>query len=112
MLLAKVDITTKLWPKSTKIYFLAILPVHPEVKKRSEVAGHATETSLNDTETANLKILEDGPCSTSQILDKLGLESRTGAFRRNVKNLMDIGFIEYLYPENPKYPNQKYRLKQ
>ena len=68
------------------------------------------EISLNDTEKAILEILEEGPCSTSELLKKLGLESRTGAFRRNVKKLMDNGLIEYMYPDNPKHPDQKYRL--
>ena len=101
-----------------RAYFLAILPVHPDIKARGEAGGHAqghaggraTEISLNDTEKAILEILEEGPCSTSELLEKLGLESRTGAFRRNVKNLMEKGVIEYVYPDNPKHPEQKYRL--
>lgn len=111
-----------------RTYFLAILPVHPEMKERGQAGGEAkgevrgraggqargraTEISLNDTEKAILEILKGGPCSTSELLDKLGLESRTGAFRKNVKNLMENNLIEYIYPDNPKHPNQKYRLKQ
>lgn len=95
-------------------YFLAVLPVHPEMKVgghvRGQAEGHATEISLNDTEKAILEILKGGPCSTSELLANLGLENRTGAFRRNVKNLMENGLIEYIYPDNPKHPNQKYRL--
>jgi len=103
-----------------RTYFLAILPVHPEVKKRGEsgghvrgqAEGHAPKISLNDTEKAILEVLEGGPCSTSELLEKLGIESRTGAFRRNIKNLMENELIEYVYPDNPKHPDQKYRLKQ
>jgi len=99
-------------------YFLAVLPVHPDIKTKGQAGGHAggqaggraMEISLNDTEKAILEILEEGPCSTSELLKKLGLESRTGAFRRNVKKLMDNGLIEYMYPDNPKHPDQKYRL--
>jgi len=98
-----------------RTYFLAILPVHPEVKKRghagSHAGGHASEIHLNDTEKAILEILEEGACSMSKLLKKLGLESRTGAFRRNVKNLLNNDLIEYKYPDNPKHPDQKYRLK-
>ena len=93
-----------------RTYFLAILPVHPDMESRGQAGGHATEISLNDTEKAILEILEEGPCSTSELLEKLGLESRTGAFRRTVKNLMEKGVIEYVYPDNPKHPEQKYRL--
>ena len=97
---------------------MAGLPVHPDMDKRvqaggqakGQAGGHALEISLNDTEKAILELLEEGPCSTSELLEKLGLESRTGAFRRNIKNLMEKGVIEYVYPDNPKHPYQKYRL--
>lgn len=99
-------------------YFLAVMPVHAEVKKRGEAGGqagghaggHAQESALNDTEKAILKILEKGPCSTAELLAKLGLESRTGAFRRNLKNLIQIGLVKYVFPHNPKHPEQKYVL--
>lgn len=99
-------------------YFLAVIPVHPDMDKRGQAGGqakgqaggHALEISLNDTEKAILELLDEGPCSTSELLEKLGLENRTGAFRRNVKNLMANGLIEYMYPDNPKHPEQKYRL--
>lgn len=102
-----------------RTYFLAVLPVHPDMRVRGEAGGHArgqaggraTEISLNDTEKAILGILKRGPCSTSELLENLGLESRTGAFRRNLKNLMENGLIEYTYPDNPKHPDQKYKLK-
>jgi len=102
-----------------RTYFLAILPVHPEVKKRGHAGGHAggharghvLDSALNDTEKAILNILSKGPCSMAELLEKFGLESRTGAFRRNVKNLIENDLIEYKYPENLKHPDQKYRLK-
>ena len=94
------------------------MPVHPKAKTRGQARGHAEghaeghviEISLNDTEKAILEILKEGPCSTSILLEELGLESRTGAFRRNVKNLRENGLIEYIYPDNPNHPDQKYRL--
>jgi predicted transcriptional regulator len=58
-----------------------------------------------------LDALEEGPCSTGEILDKIGLGSRTGAFRRNLNMLIEEGIIEYTYPESPRYPKQKYRLR-
>ena len=58
-----------------RTYFLAVLPVYPEVKMRGQAGGHvrgqaggrAPEISLNDTEKAILEILEGGPCSTSEL---------------------------------------------
>jgi len=47
-----------------RTYFLAILPVHPEVKDGGkdggQAGGRATEINLNDTEKAMLEILEGG----------------------------------------------------
>ena len=78
---------------------------------RGHVEEMIKEIDLNETETAIVEALKEGPCSTSDLLDKIGLKSRTGAFRRNLKKLMDHVVFEYLYPDNPKHPEQKYRLK-
>jgi len=99
-------------------YFLAVLPVHPDMDKRGqaggeakgEVRGEATEKSLNDTERAILKLLEKGPSSAEELANELGLKSRSGFFTRTLRGLMKDGFIEYKYPESPRHPDQKYRL--
>ena len=95
-------------------YFLAVLPVHPDMDKRGqaggEAKGEATEKSLNDTERAILKLLEKGPSSAEELANELGLKSRSGFFTRTLRGLMKDGFIEYKYPESPRHPDQKYRL--
>lgn len=95
-------------------YFLAVLPVHPEINKsykaEGEVRGKAPEKSLNDTESAILKLLEKGPSSAEELAIELGLKSRSGFFTRTLRGLMKDGFIEYGYPESPRHPDQKYRL--
>jgi len=60
-------------------YFLAVLPVHPDVERRDhtggqagghvkgQAGGHASEISLHGTEKAILEILEERPCSTSEL---------------------------------------------
>lgn len=97
-----------------RIYFLAVLSVHPEIKAWGHAGGHARghapEIAHSDAEMAILEILKEGPCSTGELLEKLGLQSRTGAFRKNIKNLKKHGFIEYIYPDTPKHPGQKYVL--
>ena len=91
-------------------YFLAVLPVHPDMDKRGQAGGEATEKSLNDTERAILKLLEKGPSSAEELANELGLKSRSGFFTRTLRGLMKDGFIEYKYPESPRHPDQKYRL--
>ena len=91
-------------------YFLAVLPVHPEVKSRGQAGGQAQKNDLSDTEKAVLTILRKGPCSTEEIVKELGLTKRTGALQRTLKGLLEKEFIRYLYPETPRYPGQKYVL--
>jgi DNA-binding IclR family transcriptional regulator len=55
--------------------------------------------------------MEQGASSTDEIVNKLGLNKRTGALQRTLKGLKKEGYIEYLYPESPRHPNQKYVLK-
>jgi len=97
-----------------RTYFLAILPVHPEVKKKGEVrgqaGGQAVKDELNDTEKAILAVLKKGACSTEEIVKELGLTKRTGALQRTLKGLLEKEYVRYLYPEIPRHPEQKYVL--
>ncbi len=98
-----------------RTYFLARLPVHPEMKWRGQAGGQAggqaQKYDLSDTEKAILELLSEGPCSTEEIVKELGLTKRTGALQRTLKGLLDKGFIHYLYPDTPRHPGQKYVLK-
>ena len=92
-------------------YFLAVLPVYPESKKRGQAEGQVHENDLNETERAILDLLSRGPSSTDEIVKELGLTKRTGALQRTLKGLLEKEFVEYLYPETPRHPKQKYVLK-
>jgi len=60
---------------------------------------------------AILAALSDGALSASELVAMLGLESKTGAFKRAIKELMEQKQIEYTIPEKPNSRLQKYRLK-
>lgn len=98
-----------------RTYFLAVLPVHPEMKTRGQaegqVGGQVHENDLNDTERTILDILKQGASSTDEIVKELGLSKRTGALQRTLKGLLEKELVEYLYPETPRHPQQKYVLK-
>jgi len=59
---------------------------------------------------AVLVALSDAPLSASELTNILGLETKTGAFKRTVKELIEQGLIEYTIPEKPNSRLQKYRL--
>ena len=50
------------------------------------------------------------PLSTNELTKILGLRSKTGAFKRTIKELMDRKSIEYTIPDKPNSRLQKYRL--
>jgi len=59
-----------------------------------------------------LLLLVDGPLSAAELVRALGLSSKTGAFKREIKALMERGKIAYTIPDNPSSRSQKYRLVQ
>jgi len=95
-------------------YFLAELPIHPNAKTMGQVGGQvggqALEKDFNDTEKAILSKLAKGPSSRSELLDALGMEKRTGYFRRLLDELMKFETIIYKYPNTPNHTNQKYEI--
>ena len=48
--------------------------------------------------------------SSRELATVLGLDSKTGAFKRSIKALLDSGLIEYTLPDKPSSRLQKYRI--
>ncbi len=57
-----------------------------------------------------LRILLASPLSASDLVKSLGLQSKTGAFKRSINNLLEEGFIEYTIPDKPSSRLQMYRV--
>lgn len=57
-----------------------------------------------------LTMVEARAYSSTDILAKIGLTKHTKNKRRYIDPLLDIGWIEYTIPENPKDRNQRYKL--
>ncbi len=57
-----------------------------------------------------LAALSAAPLSATELMATLGLEIKTGAFKRAIKELMGRGLIAYTIPDKPNSRVQKYRL--
>lgn len=75
----------------------------------------APEKSNNNIVTitaAVLKLLqENGDMSVREISDEMGYKSPPSSLRNVLKALMDAGYIQYMYPNSPRAPNQRIMLK-
>ena len=54
--------------------------------------------------------LSAGALSASELIKILGLDSKTGSFKRTIKELLEQKIIEYTIPDKPNNRLQKYRL--
>ena len=54
----------------------------------------------------------EGEASASELVVKLGLKSKTGAFKRTLQSLLEDDQIESIIPDKPNSRLQKYRLTQ
>lgn len=61
---------------------------------------------------AVLLALSGAPLSAAELMHLLGLETKTGAFKRKIKELLQQALIEYTLPDKPTSRLQKYRLSE
>ena len=69
-----------------------------------------TEAHSRAQSGAILQALGKRPLSTNDLTKILELRSKTGAFNRTIKELMDRKSIEFTIPDKPNSRLQKYRL--
>lgn len=77
-------------------------------RKMSALAQSGAQSGAQSE--AILKNLETEPLSAAELAVALGLQSKTGAFKRTLQELVDSGMIEYTTPDKPTSRLQKYRL--
>ncbi len=96
------------------VWLAKALPV-PKPDKGSRAQSGAQSWAQSDQTPQSQSVLicqmlEDQPLSASNLLHILGLNSKTGAFKRAIKELLEQGLIEYTIPDKPNSRLQKYRL--
>ena len=77
--------------------------LRPELEAQSEALSGAQSGPI-------LQALCERSLSANELTEILGLRSKTGAFKRTIKELLDRKFIEYTIPDKPNSRLQKYRL--
>ena len=77
--------------------------LRPELEAQSGAQSGAQSRAI-------LQALFKRPLSANELAEILGLRSKTGAFKRTIKELLNRGFIEYTIPDKPNSRLQKYRL--
>ena len=69
-----------------------------------------TSTQSGAQSVEILNALSGSPLSAAELMEALGLKTKTGAFKRIIKELLENEMIAYTVPEKPKSRLQKYRL--
>ena len=57
-----------------------------------------------------IRALIKAPLSMAELINILGLKSKTGAIKRSVGELLSTGYISYSFPDKPNSRLQKYRI--
>jgi len=73
-------------------------------------SGAQSEAQSGAQSAAIINALGSGPLSAAELVNKLGLKSKTGALKRSLQELLDKGLTEYTIPDKPNSRLQKYRL--
>lgn len=101
-------------------FFRTILPIHPvflrENVRAAEPKVEPERTGRKRRSRAEIRrliivALRQGDLSMREIAAQLGYASLNNTIRTTVRELIDSGEAEYLYPDNATNPNQKIRLK-
>lgn len=84
----------------------------PEKQAREQVNTPRAQSEAQSEAQSDqiLALLASAPLSANELVTRLGLKSKTGAFKRAIKRLLEAGLIEYTLPDTVQSRLQKYRI--
>ena len=86
-------------------------PVDQQGHVEAHDGAHDEAHELSETEQLILHACRNGPLSSSQLLDVLGYESRTGHFKKALSKLLKLELLVRTVPDAPRSKKQKYKIK-
>jgi len=89
--------------------FATYYPDQENLKNLRSVSGHESRPE-SGTAVKIIQALRQKDLSTSQIAEALGHKTISGEVKKQLKELLSLGFIEITLPEKPQSRLQKYRL--
>lgn len=81
-----------------------------QIEAQEAQSGAQSEAQSEAQSAAIVNALGSGPLSAAELVNTLGLKSKTGAFKRSLQKLLDKSLAEYTIPDKPNSRLQKYRL--
>ena len=96
-----------------RTHFLIRLPVHTRAETTAGVGAQSEAQSGAQSGAQSLQILlalRAAPRSMNELVELLGLRTRTGSLKRSVNSLLTEGLIQYTLPDKPNSRLQKYQL--
>ena len=90
--------------------FRMVISVPEFGKERGAQSRAQSEAQSGAQSHAVLTALTEGPLSAAKLVEVLQLGTKTGAFKRSMRSLLEQGCIAYTIPDKPNSRLQKYRL--
>ena len=98
------------WKSDEKLGVTVTFSV-PEVEPQLGAQSGAQQGAQSGAQSDKvLAALSEKPLAMAELVSRLGLATKTGAFKRAVKALLVNELIAYTVPDKPQSPFQKYRL--